>query len=344
MNILIVGEKRFHIYEEAICNGFKCLGLNCEIFSSYKYLKSTDLITRLQNKFLFGPKINKLNKDLLHKTNTFKPDLIFFYRPTMIFPKTIKKLKTTSACKLFAYHNDDPFGKNHPFYLNRHFISSLKYFDWIFSYRQKNLIDYKKRGFTNTSLLRSYFLKQNNFYIPNIKKEYDLIFIGHFEDDGRDEYINFLLENKINVKLYGTYWNRSKYYSYFKEILGDINPVFGEEYNTEINKSKMALVFLSKLNNDTYTRRCFEIPITKTIMVSEYTDDLNSMFEENKEALYFRNKEELINNIQKVINNDEFYNYISNSGYKKIKQTGHEVTDRANEIIKTYKNLIGESH
>lgn len=57
--------------------------------------------------------------------------------------------------------------------------------------------------------MKSYYIKENNFYIENTIKDIDVVFIGHFENDGRDE-----------IKLYG------KNLSILKII-----PTYGEDYN-----------------------------------------------------------------------------------------------------------------
>ena len=267
-------------------------------------------------------------------------DIVFVYKGNYIFPSTIKYIKTKSKAKIFSYNNDDPFTKDIPKYYWRHFIKGLQYYDWNFVYREKNIQDYKNLGINNVSILRSYYIKENNFYISGIQKEYDVVFIGHWENDSRDEIIKYLIENGIKIKLFGTLWEKSKYYKYLKEKIGNIKPIYKEEYNLTINKAKIALVFLSKINNDTYTRRCFEIPATKTMMMAEYTDDLaNNLFEEDKEAVYFKNKEELLEKIKYYLANEDKIKEIGENGYKRLMRDGHEVVDRCKEIIKVYNEI-----
>ncbi len=356
MKILIIADWHGKIYAQAFYEGFKNLGYDTYKFSWKEYFKhyqysdyyETDgnklksFYYKFQNKFLIGPVVRKINKDVIKKVQEIKPDLVFIYRGTHIYPKTIQKIKQF-GCKVFGYNNDEPFSDKYrliDFRLWSLYKKSIFNYDWIFAYRWKNIDDYKIIGYNNVSLLRSYYIKGDNFYIPNLEKKYDIVFIGHWENDGRDETIKYLLDNGINIKLFGMEWQRSKYYKSFIQKMGEIKPIYGEKYNLTINQAKIALVFLSKLNNDTYTRRCFEIPATKTMMISEYTDDLaKNLFEEDKEAVYFKGKEELLKKVKLYLKDENKIKEVGENGYNRLMRDGHEVKDRCEEIIKVYNEI-----
>lgn len=352
VKILIAADWHGEIYAQAFFDGFKSLGCDTRKFSWKEYFKhyqypsryETDnsklksLYYRLQNKFLIGPVIAKINQDFIKKCEEVKPDLVFIYRGTHIYPETIQKIKNSTLCKVYGYNNDDPFSNEYKNYVWRFYKKSIPYYNHIFSYRWKNIEDYRSIGYDKVSLLRSYYLDKKNFYIEQPytnKYECDVVFIGHFEDDGRDEAIKLLLENGVNLKLYGTGWEKSSLYDYFIDKFKEIKPVY-DDYNIVINSAKIALVFLSKLNNDTYTRRCFEIPATKTLMMSEYTDDLTTLFKQSVEAEYFKSKEELLNKVKYYLENTQYIEKVGYSGYKKLKSDGHEVINRCIEILKVY--------
>lgn len=357
MRVLIAGAGFAWIYEDALLGGFKRLLVETDVFRWWSYFKFSpyksdyDTIAlkiqlfyfKFQNKFIVGPAVFKINRDLIRHVKEIKPDLIFIYHGAHIFPSTIRKSRQDGSI-VFGFNNDDPFSCTTPKYAYRHYIKSLPEYDWIFAYRSKNLADYKKLGFNNTSLLRSYYIKEKNFPIaelPTKKYYHDIVFIGHFEDDGREEYIKCLMEDDgIDFHLYGTLWDRSKYAMEIRSRFGEIKPLY-DDYNLALNGTKIALSFLSKTNSDTYTRRSFEIPATKTFMLSQYTNDLNSMFKEGVEAEYFRDKEEMMNKIRYYLKHDTEREKIALAGYERLLRDGHEVKDRAREIIKTFEEIRG---
>ncbi|MFA6365069.1 MAG: glycosyltransferase [Candidatus Paceibacterota bacterium] len=352
--VLVVGDFYLEMQERALADAFEQIGCEtyrfawCDYFFGYNtrgYNGLYDFLKwvyyRFQNKFLFGPTLVKLNRDLLAYAKKVNPDLIFVYHGSHIFSSTIRKLKE-SGFVLFAYNNDDPFAAYYPKYYWRHYLRPTKYFDHILVFRQKNVEDYKQKlGYTKASILMPDYIESRNFPIeklPTDKYVCDVVFVGHYENDGRDDYIKELINSGIRFKLYGPNWENSPNFQYYKEKLGEIRPLLLNEYNLALNSAKIALVFLSHLNNDTYTRRCFEIPAMKVFMLSVYTDDLNHFFEEGKEAAYFRNKEDMMSKIRYYLSHNEERARIARAGYERLKRDGHETKDRARQIIELFNN------
>ena len=99
------------------------------------------------------------------------------------------------------------------------------------------------------------------------------------------------------------------------------------------------MVFLSKINHDTYTRRCFEIPAAGAFLFCPYTDDLASMFEEDKEIVFYHTKDDFVEKVIYYLEHDEERMCIATAGHERLLRDGHEVKDRAEQIIKDYKRL-----
>jgi hypothetical protein len=350
MRVLVVGDWLAEIYEESFYKAFQQHG--CEVskfswiqyFKYYQYADRFDvkdnrllsLYYRAQNRFSFGPALIRINNDLVNKVEKGRYDLIFIYRGIHVFPSSIKKMKLTGA-KIFGYNNDDPFSLYYPRYFWRHFLRGVKHYDHIFSYRKKNIEDYKSIGFDKSSILRSYYLKDKNFPLCNVDERYisDVVFVGHYESDGRDKIILYLLRSGVEIKLYGTGWENSPLYSELLEIAGPILPVY-EKYNEVLNGAKIALVFFSKLNRDTYTRRVFEIPAAKTVMLSEYTEDMASLYEREQEIFFFNNKEQCLEIINSLLSNPKMIDKVAQQAYHRLMSDGHEVYDRISQVLNEF--------
>ncbi|PIZ32127.1 MAG: hypothetical protein COY40_00005 [Alphaproteobacteria bacterium CG_4_10_14_0_8_um_filter_53_9] len=337
------------IYDQALSRGFRDEG--CEVvsfswkgyFHHYQYadryptdgnrLKS--FYYRLQNKLIFGPAVWKIQRDLLKYARRERPDLVFIYRGTHVWPSTLKRL-TVMGAHVVGYNNDDPFSDRYPFYFWRHFKRGLKHYTHVFAYRHKNIPELKAAGAPAVSLLRSYYLHTATRPIAKPELACDVIFIGHFEADGRDDLMMHLLNQGINLKLYGTSWKKSRHYEAFCQHMGGpIVPLYGEDYGAGLASAKVALVFLSKLNNDTYTRRCFEIPAVGTLMACEKTDDIASLFEPGKEVVLFENADDLAAQLKSLLATPDRLAAMAKAGHARLLADGHEVQDRAHQVLTT---------
>lgn len=334
IKVLVIGDFISPIHEDAICTAFSNNNINVEKFKFSKYFKKGNYFrTKFNNfqiKYGFGPVIWKINNDIITQIKNNRYTFVFFYRPRIIRNNVLKLISEKTI--IYFYNNDDPFGNLYSKYFWKKYFSGLKYCNHIFYYREKNKFDYLELGYKNISLLRSYYVKYLNY--PT-KKDYlfDVVFIGHFENDGRDIFIKFLIDNNINIKIFGPEWKRSQYFDYFYNTIGDIYPLDNKKYNDTLNQSKIALVFLSTLNSDSYTRRCFEIPATKTFMLSTHSNDLANLFIPEIEADYFQTKEELLFKIQFYLQNNKIRENIVERAYEKIISNNHEVTERIKIVL-----------
>jgi len=258
----------------------------------------------------------------------------------------MKEFKSRNK-QIITYNNDDPFGSvfnnKKPyiqFFQYFWYLRNLKYADINFVYRPVNLNEVKAYSSKEckVALLKPYFIPQLHKpkHIMAEDCENDVIFIGHYEQDQRLEMLEYLFENNIRVSLYGTGWNKIMNSDFIRSN-GKTIPLRGGEYSEALNSSKICLSFLSKMNRDVYTRRCFEIPGMSKLLLCERTKDMQLIFNEDKEAVYFSDKFELLEKVQWLLKHPEEIDAIAKAGYEKSYKNGDDITSRARyflEIIK----------
>lgn len=345
MKILVVGDGHSAIHEVAVVGAFKQLGHQVDSFFWHTYFATSNplanLWRRVQNKFLTGPIINRLNRDFVKMAVEFGPKLIFIYRGTHITPRTLFKLKQSlPKCQLFGYNNDDPFATGHPPWLWRHFIKCVPIYDLMFAYRKHNIDDFIRLGARRTELLRSWFVPKLNYPVTlsdNDKTNYecDVVFIGHYENDGRLEYLEAIVKAGYRLRIFGpSYeWDKLLLQSEVLRHLAPVHLVWNTDYSKAISGAKIALCFFSKLNRDTYTRRCFEIPATGTMLLSEYSDDIASLYKIGVEADFFESEVEMVSKIKLYLGDDKLRSNVAKAGNLRVINDGHDIVSRMAKVI-----------
>ena len=128
----------------------------------------------------------------------------------------------------------------------------------------------------------------NQFLYKNYRmnKEFDVVFIGQ-NFGNRQEYVEYLLKNGINVFAFGRGWPGQ----------GRLSQV---EMIELLNKAKIALNFSSSENNPALKflkGRVFEIPAAGTMLLTEDCEDLEKYFDIGVHVDTFSNKEQMLERI-----------------------------------------------
>ena len=346
MKIMVVGDGHSNVHETVVVDAFRELGHQAEGFFWTAYFVSESIAVRnwlrVQNKFLIGPTIDRLNKDLPKRVLRLQPDIVFVYRGTHIYPETLCSIRkiTSGRCVMIGYNNDDPFTSAYPKWMWRHFLRSIPEYDMVLAYRGGNVRELRDAGAKRVNLLRSWFVPGRNYpteLSAEEKEDYecDVVFVGHYEADGRTELLERVARRGWKLRLFGPGydWDPKIWDSEELSSQVPVRLVWGEDYNRALNGAKIALCFLSKLNRDTYTRRCFEIPASGTLMLSEYTNDLARLFCEGKEAEYFRSADEMIDKIELYLRDEERRKAVAEAGHRRVHEAGHDVVTRMKTLL-----------
>lgn len=340
MKILLIGSFRHPMYAPAFEGGFRKLGYEVRVirYEDYQYGQGLigNLLSRLQSRLHVGYRLLAYNRRVVQETTIFQPDFVFLYRCYNIWPRTVRQLKKLGSF-VFTYNNDDPFSGTPNMGYYRYFKKILPIADVNLAYRNKNVIDYESVGGNHVHLLLPYYIEENNYFIEG-NDDIPIAFLGHFENDGRDKYIKALKDAEIPVMVFnGSDWELAPLYEEIKPSIKEGKR--GIEYNNTLNRCQIALVFLSKLNHDTYTRRCFEIPATKTLMLCEYTEDMDRMFPADECAVYFKTADELVEKSKLLLEHPGEIKRIAQNGYDRLKELGGSEVDRCKEIIDYYRKF-----
>lgn len=251
---------------------------------------------------------DELNRKFLELIEKEKPDYLLacpvydeVYLDTLIKMKEINpKMKT------IIWFGDDDF----------RFDDCSRYYALFFDYiltTKKEISIYHKDGFKKVDFMIG--INQNYHRPLDIEKIYDVSFIGAPLAD-RYEYIKFLKDNGVKIKLFGGSWQT---YDDLKDIYGGF--LYPEDFIVKINQSKINLNF-SKSHFKEGEKGCLkgrliEVPACKSFILTQYTKRAIEFFVKRKEY-NFGSKEELLKKINYYLKNEkereklvqESYDYI----------------------------------
>jgi len=343
MRMLLVGDWRWFHYEEAFEYGLQQNGIDVLRFDQNCFFKG--LLGRFQAVLPFpGPALIQLNLSLIHHVAIKRPDVVFFWRPTHILPLTVRLINYFTKITV-SYNNDDPFGHGvhdlapwHHHWLWFWYLRCLPLFSKNFFYRHCNILEAKNIGAVHAGILMSYFIPSRNRPLhltlaDQLTFGADVVYVGHYEPDGRDTALQELIDAKFNIRVWGgSTWNNS-FLNSPSSTLYPIRPANGEDYLKALCGAKICLAFLSKLNRDNYTRRCFEIPASGCLMLAERTEFLQQLFVEDHEAVFFSSVSELMSKVRWLLSEPLTRQRIAISGMRRVWSDQHDVVSRARNFL-----------
>ena len=338
MRILIVGYYSHSWHEVAFERAFRDLGHEVSRFAFKSYMATR--FSYPQTRFLLGPLIRLINRDFAKLAVTSHPDAILFYRSLLISPDTIVSIRKRLPRTVFvSYQNDNMFGALRKKTYWRFFLRSIPLYDVNLVYRHSDIEHYSEFNARNLYLLRSHFLPWLHRPLPDVNKDIDIGLYGHCENDRRIDDVSTLMQNlEASYCIRGSRWKEFGKLRPWRTM--ETSEVQNEDYVHFINRSKILLAFLSTLNADTYTRRCFEIPACGGFMLCQRTDDLLALFQEDKEAVFFGSASELVDKAKFYLQSQASSERIAQAGRERCMRSGYDIYSRAKEILHQVRKVL----
>ena len=309
--------------------GHQTQGINIEDYFDLKFLH------RLQYHLNVGPGIISINKKVLKLVKTWSADVLFVDNKSYVTASTLKKIRSLSpSIKIINLITDDPITHKMAWRLS---LNSAKYYDILFVQRAVNIQELKNYGAKRVELCYrsfdcNYHRKIDLLNHDKIKYKNQIGFIGNYEKE-REDYIAHLIKNGLHVTVVGGGWEKGAHWDVIKPYYGG-PPLFGDEYVKFINGLDIALHFLRHENRDEQDSRTFEIPACGTFMIAEFSEVHKDLFSENKEAIFFSSKDELLTKILYYIGNPEERQKIAEGGYHRCLTSGYDHHARLQYVLK----------
>jgi spore maturation protein CgeB len=291
------------------------------------------LFSRCVDKFLplFGNGIDYigLNSRLLDAFNEIESnDNIYLWldKSLTISPDTLANLKKRFRyLKIVGYSPDDMGRVGNQ---SHKFLRSSHLYDIFITTKSFNVDELGEGGFKKVIFVNNGY--DPSLHVPffneqieiNALKIYDVTFIGAWEDD-RVLSMMMLRDAGINVEFFC--WGSHPKFFNIKKLDGiKIHPpVWGREYVEVIQRSRINLGFLRKINRDLQTTRSIEIPACGSFMIAERTSEHQALFLEGKEAEFFSNNSELLLKVKYFLANSLEREHIAKSGYERCISSGY---------------------
>jgi hypothetical protein len=243
-----------------------------------------------------------------------KFDIIFIEGGELIGPSFLQGLRKFSD-RIVHYTTDDPFGKRDKqrWYL---YLKAVPYYDLLTPVREVNVAEAYAHGAKKVLrvLMSVDELDGPQEITPQdrLRWPYEVLFIGTWMPE-RGPFLAELLKAGLPLTIYGNNWQKAPQWPLLQSVWQG-PAIYGDEYLKAIQVAKISLGLLSKGNRDLHTIRTFEIPYCGGLLCAERTSEHLKLYQEDVEAVYWRNAKECIEKCEMLLNNDKMRERIAKNG------------------------------
>lgn len=269
-----------------------------------------------------------LNKFILKKALNDNPDIVLVLKGEKLEKGIIEKI-SDAGIKTANYIMDDPLG----IYGNTK-LENIQEYDNFFVFDPFYVKKIKETGYKN-----AYYLPcatNPELYTEQItlkKREYrqDFSFIGTYHKN-REEVLSELSQE--DMKIWGYNWNKSELLknNFQNEPLhGTKNINHTKKICRIFNETKINMNVHFTHSRESVNIRTFDIPATKSFMLTDYFKEIPNLFRKNEIATY-KDKDELTEKVDYYLDNEEERHKISLAGYKRVIKE-HTIYHRMKELL-----------
>lgn len=341
--LLLAGNWNWEVYEAALAAGFRACEWDVFPFDTRKYTHA-GAVGRIEAALRSGPGIDQLNRALVERALELRPAVILLNRCDAVRASTLRTIKKLlPEAVVLVYHNDNPFVGAGSAFKYRHYLASIRVADATLVYRPSDIPQAKRRGARRVELVPPYYVSylHRRDDTTSIAGRFDVVYAGHYENDGRERLLNAVAQSGARVLVCGVGWERIRHAYRWAEDL-DVSPRLGESYVAALSSAKIGLGLLSTKNRDVYTRRCFEIPACGTLLMAPRTSQLQRYFEHNREAVFFDSTEDLVRNVHRYLADETARHTVADAGHNRCTSEGNDEVARARQVIRLIESITSK--
>lgn len=278
--------------------------------------------------------LDTLNRAILDRAGSF--DILFVVKGNYVTAGTLCALKALpEPPRIVGWTCDDIYLPHNNSAVLR---EAAPLYDVFYTAKSLNIArgELKAMGFSNPRFLHQGFDREVHRPMPDPASPFTgkVTFVGYGEQDRFDK-MNYLALNGIEVHAWGHGWTRAMLRSAHINLKIHPHGLFGNDYAEALCNSAVALCFLRKLNRDLHTSRSFEIPACGGFMIAERTDEHRAYFEEDSEAVYFGDANELLGKVRHYLDRQEDRARIAAAARQRCLDSDYSYHRIAHDMIET---------
>jgi hypothetical protein len=314
-------------------DSLKHLGQQVQPFDVRKYEPSSHAAQSIRLRYPFGPLVAQVNRELRRAVATFRPDVVWFDKPTVFTRETMHAIRRAGAQVVF-YVQDAPFGPRNDGCW-RQFLRVYRMADLHCLLRDADVPRYRAWGLPWIKVLLS-FSPDLHFPPPfgfsDADRDRQISYIGHPFEERPFFLLELARKHGLPVFVNGNRWSRVLNREELRFFtLGSFLP--GDQYRCGIWRSRINLSFVTKENEEDIGHKAVEVAACGGFLLAVRTPGHQALFEEDREAVFFSSVEECADKARFYLGRPDLREAIAARGRERAVRSGYDNNTQLAHIL-----------
>lgn len=300
------------------------LGQQMRGFGPKLYEGRSRLVQRLRFRYPVGPLVARVNDALVKAVGEFRPDVVWFDKPTVFKTETMRAIHEGGA-RIVFYVQDAPFGPRNDGCW-RQFYKVYRMADLHCLVRKVDVARYREWGLPWIETMFSFDPKMHFPPEPrwgDAERDRGISYIGFPYEQRPAFLLKLAREYQLPVVVNGNRWLRALTPEE-QRLLTVGEYLVDEKYRRGIWRSKINLSFVTESNEDDIAHKAVEIAACGGFLLAVRTVGHQALFEEDREAVFFSSVEECADKAKFYLARPDLREAIAARGRERAVRSGYD--------------------
>ena len=291
MKVLLAGHEAGWSIEQYYVKYLRSSGCDVSFFPMNAHYNLNLHRNKILNRLGIHTFYRKTNTALIEQCQQEKPDVVWIFKGVELFPETLKKIRNLGI-RLVNYNPDHPLIRTSISHGGDQMEKCIPLYNAHFCY-SRVLVKHIQDQWRVQSFYLPFAYEPSEVHRLDTTQSADIpkvCMVGN-GDLIRANHVRKLLQNKIQVALYGHYWKRFLKPSAECEIFP---AVYGEKFWQTLFDYRVQLNVFRLHNVGSHNMRTFEIPSIGSLQLAPFSPEHVDFFHEGEEIWMYRDMNEMV--------------------------------------------------
>jgi hypothetical protein len=317
------------------------LGQEVQVFDIEPYFPRQRLLRAGFSRFPVAPFLVSINRDVQKAARSFRPDVVWFDKPTLFHRGTMQAVRKAGALSVF-YIQDGPFGPRKDG-IWRQFYRVYRMADLHCLFREADVARYRDWGLPWIKTMFS-FDPASQFPPPatwtDANRDRPVSYIGHPHEERPAFLLQLARELRLSVFINGNRWQSLLTPGQLQWVQAGPH-LLGDAYREAIWRSQVNISFVTRKNEDDIAHKAVETAACGGFLLALRTPGHQEAFEEDREAVFFSSIEECADKVRFYLRRPDLREAIGRRARERAVRSGY---DNDTQLARILRRLDGDGH